>query len=329
MGPTTVFEKCVVEPENIDYVQYRKDTLHEAEVPMSDQILSHGLRLSPTVKMVSFYFVPKFGAGILWPRRILWKGPAAVLEFRDEAGTVLDTMTLKDMNFPAPYVLRVNQQQPAWARMRLVMHAGNERECEFVVVYGKGRKRERENADAAVAVAEKKLVDLLVQDEEGKDVTLLLADGEQLKAHKLVLGVYSAAYKDNVLDLKSDSKGAWELLLRHMYEQASGGETSVAFLHEAACIANRDQMLPALHAKLWARVSETIDRANVLRVLKMAWPRGSEVCLHACFAFIFKYFTTMGSSWLVEYTTCLQADPELAAYADERASCIKKQRLGS
>jgi hypothetical protein len=178
---------------------------------------------------------------------------------------------------------------------------------------------------------------LLFSHDESKDVVLLLAKGERLKVHKLLLCVYSSVYKQRYaegsawgagheLDLTSDSKGAWELLLGLMYEQ----ETSREFLHEAACIANRDNMVP-FNDRLWSEISETIAKANVLCILQMAWAnRGDSECVYSClfecFAFIFKHMPTMGSEWLVEYTACLQADPELGTYADAHRPLKRKKK---
>jgi hypothetical protein len=230
---------------------------------------------------------------------------------------------------------RVDLTPPADATfdsIQVNLSYGYRTRCQLRFVFAQAKRRVRRAPAAKGGLAADLFADM-----ESRDTTLSLADGEEVKVHQAVLRLYSSVYRQRFatvggwapqMDLTTDSKAAWELLLATLYDQPL--DIASPHIMEATEIAMRDNFVK--FAKLaWPVALKSIEKSSVLPLLRLSWQYRAEMketaaCANKCLTFITQNMAELGSAWLAEYMACLHDIPDLKEHVD--GSAKKKQRCG-
>ena len=349
-GVITYFESSVVldDPRRSSLDDYRRaapgvevdsDDSDDDDDGPTDQTSEHfpaknilspiGFKLPERRLNVNFHFTQKFG--MEWPVAIEWSGPMALMSFVDEkSGSVYAE------NLPSRYTLTRTKLDPpkdkTFTSIQLNLHDGYKSRCQlrFVFEAKKALRRGPPKPKGGLAAD-------LFADMESRDTTLSLAGGETVKVHQAVLRLYSSVYRQRFgtvggwapqMDLTTDSKAAWELLLATLYDQPLN--MASPHIMEATEIAMRDNFVK--FAKLaWPVALKSIEKSSVLPLLRLSWQYRAEMketaaCVKKCLAFITQNMAELGSAWLAEYMLCLNDVPDLKEHMD--GSAKKRRRTG-
>ena len=337
VGVITIYEKCNVLTDEMDipFEDYRDDMVQVMEEEMLDfdetrsasVLKPSGFVTMQKLTTLQIFFVQKFGNE--WPVAVEWEGPKATLEFWSEGGYVMRSQELRRSGHLAKTKLVGCPKEIPFKQIRLQFHGQHAVRCRIQFQYKTLTPR----------LKNKGLANDMFMDEASKDLTLVLDNGrEELKVHQVIMRMYSPVYKQRFegwtalpLNLASDSKQAWTLILDCLYDRAIVALDS-PFLAEAMQIAMRDNFFKFSNMA-WAFALRSVQRETVLPLLRMAWEyRGDEElkdiakCMDKCFEFIFQNLASLGASWMMNYSACLYEFPEMQEYADAYSKNHHKRR---
>jgi hypothetical protein len=300
-----------------------------AEIKTSEVMLKGGLQVLNKVP-IEFVFVQREGPAFKYPTIVGWRGPTAVLAFINKEGEVVHTDELSD----SPHRVFQNLVDATFCkpfRKICVSIPEGADTCEIVFSYNKIQ-------------AARKLTGLagdMEADNARKDVTIECADNKQVKAHKVVLQMYStlcgkrfdSPQWGNVMVQKEDSAEAWTLLVATLYGHDDAG-FGCEFMMEAMKIAFY-QGFSGFVERGFALAIKVIDEGSVLSLLALAWPmrnesKGAALCVDKCLELFAPNMLGMGPAWLMEYAAFKDGNTEFNAYvlAFEMPSSKKRSRNG-
>ena len=348
-GTRTQLKKCVIglglgmvaaALEDMDYDTYRQQNEAGGGGKTDSRMVlsTNGYMLMAKWLPLDFVFVQvnPHKADYVYPSVVAWNGPEAKLDLLDSDGKVVHSQRLgKYKTNLKKHKIEGYDASVPFSTMRIRISQGDAR-CRVRFVYqpptgaaaGGGKMVVMKRMPKHLVM--KSMASDMDADESGKDVTIECADGQTIKVHKVLLCLYSpqfygAKFKqerwDPIVAQKEDKKEAWELIVGSMYDVPI--PTWSPHIDEAMHIAYRD-MFPKFAAMAWTHGVKAIDKESVLSMLQTGWlyrqngegGGDAEQCVNKCLDFVFGNLTALGSAFVVEYGKRLEADDDMAAYAD-------------